>query len=80
MHTLLIILFYQIDPLIDSISKSGPDTVTGWGIALLISLTLNYFMYREFRNIQSRVLNHLDSITTILTKLNDTILSQSNHN
>lgn len=80
MYFQLIILFYQLDQLIDPISKSGPDTVTGWGIALLISLTLNYFMYKEFKNIQNRVLSHLDSITQVLQKLNETILSQQNHN
>lgn len=60
---------------IEPILKSGPDTVTGWGIALGLSIALNYFIYKEFKFLQGKFLAHLDKLSIALdeihTKLNN---------
>jgi hypothetical protein len=58
--------------LIEPISKAGANDVTGWGIALLLSLCFNYFIYKEFKFIQQKFLEHL-------SKVSETLDSISNH-
>lgn len=55
--------------LIDNISKSGPNNVTGWGLALLLSICFNYVIYREFKFIQGKLLTHLDNLNLGMERL-----------
>lgn len=65
-------LYFQIPTeLIEPISKAGDNSVTGWGIALIMSLTFNYFIFKEFKFIQSKFLDHLDKISSALDELHE---------
>lgn len=64
--------------LVDSISKSGPNNVTGWGLALLLSLGCNYIIYREFKFLQNKLLMHLDSLNAGMERLINNIENHIN--
>lgn len=49
-------------PIINDIARSAPQGVTGWGIALILSISFNYIIYKEFKFIQNKLLIHLDEL------------------
>jgi hypothetical protein len=56
---------------ITPILNSGPNNVTGWGIALTLSIALNYFIYKEFKFLQGKFLAHLDKLSLTLDEIHE---------
>jgi hypothetical protein len=65
------------DGIITGIAQSGPNNVTGWGIALVLSLAVNYFIYKEFKYLQSRFLDHLTKLTETLEEIRENFKTPS---
>jgi hypothetical protein len=62
----------QLAPeILEPVLKAGPDTVTGWGIALTLSIALNYFIYKEFKFLQGKFLAHLDKLSVTLDEIHE---------
>lgn len=59
--------------LVDGVSRAGDNSVTGWGIALLLSIAFNYFIYKEFKFIQAKLLVHMDMLTVHLENISNHI-------
>jgi hypothetical protein len=57
--------------LLEPILTSGPNSVTGWGIALGLSLAFNYLIYKEFKFLQDKFLSHLEKLSTTLDDLHN---------
>ena len=73
-------ILLQIDhDLIDNVGTIGDNGYTGYGIALLLSLTFNYFIYREFKFIQSKLITHLENMDKNMEELTNLLLNHKNH-
>lgn len=67
-------MLLQISPtILEPVLNSGPNTVTGWGIALTLSIVLNYFIYKEFKFLQGKFLAHLDKLSSTLDEIHEKI-------
>lgn len=60
----------------NDILHSGPDSVTGYGIALFVSLSFNFILWYELRSVHNKFIEHLQSSDTLLSKIHDSIISK----
>lgn len=69
-------MLLQVSPeLASEILKSGSPTVTGWGIALFVSLSFNFLLWYELRSVHNRFIDHLVKSDELLSVIHSSILS-----
>lgn len=68
-----------IDPaLANDIVKSGDNSVTGWGLALFISLSFNFLLWYELRALHSKFLEYLSDSDKTLQSFHNVLLNKLN--
>ncbi len=67
----------QISPDIASeILRTNGDNITGFGIALFVSLSFNFLLWYELRSVHNRFIEHLQKSDDLNTKIHDLIISK----
>lgn len=67
----------QISPDIASeILRTNGDNITGFGIALFVSLSFNFLLWYELRSVHNRFIEHLQKSDDLITKIHDSIISK----
>lgn len=67
----------QISPdLASEILRTNGDNITGFGIALFVSLSFNFLLWYELRSVHNRFIEHLQKSDDLITKIHDSIISK----
>ena len=68
---------WQITPEIaDQILRTDGSTITGYGVALFVSLSFNFILWYELRSVHNRFIDHLQKSDDLLSKIHDLIISK----
>lgn len=69
---------WQLSPEIaNEVLRTGSDSITGFGIALFVSLSFNFLLWYELRSVHNRFIDHLKMSDITIQKIHDSIISKS---
>lgn len=54
----------------------GNSDITGFGVALFVSLSFNFILWYELRSVHTKFIDHLKSSDQLLSKIHESIISK----
>lgn len=63
-------------PDLTEILKIGSNDITGYGVALFVSLSFNFLLFYALRDVHNKFISHLQKSDELLSKIHITLLAQ----